>query len=307
MLGCQIKESTHHPLIITEHGIYWREVEAGATELECGFQLASMEQDSFNLQPLRHHWTITFQEMARQAYRQANAITTVCRANAQLQIKLDAPAKKCRVIPNSVNVKQLAPAVPRQPAPDGCYQIGFVGRVVSIKDVLTFIKACRLVSAKLPQAQFYIIGPLDHDPEYVARCRQVVSKLGLAQKISFTGEVDTSDWYHHLDVVVLTSISEGQPLVLLEAMAAGTPIVTSDVGGCAELVLGSNTEDRALGASGLLTPVGKPKATASAILELCQNAGRWQQASQAGRSRVRHFYSSQSLCQAYQNLYNQWL
>ncbi len=307
MLGCQIKTTAKRPLILTEHGIYWREVEAGADELECGFQLVPTGQDGLNLQPLRYHWTIKFQEMARQTYQYAEAITTVCQANNQWQTTLGAPAAKCQVIPNSVNWQALAPKSARLPATNGSYRIGFVGRVVSIKDVLTFLAACQQVADELPRSKFYIIGPVDHDPAYVARCRAFVTELGLEQRVAFIGETDPTPWYQKLDIVALTSVSEGQPLVLLEAMAAGVPIIATEVGGCPELILGSTAQDQALGQAGLLTPVGDPRATATAMLKLCRNADLWGQTSQTGQERVRRFYSTERLCRAYHNLYQQWL
>ncbi len=307
MLGCQIKSVSGQPFILTEHGIYWQEIEAGADELECGFRLVPNGQDNVNLQPLRHHWRIKLQDMARQAYQQADAITTVCQANLASQARLDAPLSRTQVIPNSVDWPVFSPKTERQPAPDGIHRIGFVGRVVTIKDVVTFIKACSLVADKLPQAEFYIIGPLDQDPAYVEQCRELAAELGLTGRLTFTGETDPLPWYHRLDVVTLTSLSEGQPLVLLEAMAAGVPLIATGVGGCPELILGTTPEDQALGSSGLLTPTESPEVTAAAIYSLCLNQEQWQEASAVGRARVRRFYSTEQLCQAYRSLYRKWL
>ncbi|MFQ5595367.1 MAG: GT4 family glycosyltransferase PelF [Anaerolineae bacterium] len=303
LLGCQVKQALGRPLILTEHGIYWREVQAGAYELECGFQIAPIGQDGIGLQALRDHWRVALQDAARQAYAQADVITTVCQANARLQFALGAPPLRCHVIPNAVDWPALAPKEPRVPVGDGAYRIGFIGRVVSIKDVATFLEACQLVASALPGAEFYVIGPLDHDPAYATRCRQRAADLGLGDQVTFTGETDPGPWYRRLDVVVLTSLSEGQPLVLLEAMAAGVPVVATAVGGCPELVLGATRPDQALGPAGILTPVRDPGATARAILALCRDVGRWRQASRAGQERVRRYYSLDQLRAAYRMLY----
>ncbi|MFQ5342504.1 MAG: GT4 family glycosyltransferase PelF [Anaerolineae bacterium] len=303
LLGCQVKQALGRPLILTEHGIYWREVQAGAYELECGFQIAPIGQDGIGLQALRDHWRVALQDAARQAYAQADIITTVCQANARLQFALGASPSRCHVIHNGVDWPALAPKESRRPASDGVYRIGFVGRVVSIKDVATFLTACQLVADALPGAEFYIVGPLDHDPAYAARCRGLATNLGLGDQVTFTGETDPVLWYRRLDVVVLTSLSEGQPLVLLEAMAAGVPVVATAVGGCPELVLGATQSDQALGPAGILTPVRDPGATARAILALCRDVGRWRQASRAGQERVRRYYSLDQLRAAYRMLY----
>ena len=303
LVGCQVKAATGKPLILTEHGIYWREAEAGAGELECGFRIVPNGADGVQFEALRHHWTTTLQALARRAYRTADLITTVCEANRCWQLALGAPPARCRVVPNGVGWQMLAPERPRTPAHDGVYRIGFVGRVVPLKDVITFLHACRRVADALPQTRFYVIGPLDHDPAYASRCQALATELGLSAQVTFTGETDAQPWYRRLDVVVLTSLSEGQPLALLEAMAAGTPVVATAVGGCPELVLGTTPEDRALGAAGLLTSVGNPSATAKAILTLCRDPERWQRASQAGQARVRRFYDLQRMCETYRTLY----
>ncbi|MFQ5854656.1 MAG: GT4 family glycosyltransferase PelF [Anaerolineae bacterium] len=307
LLGCQVKTALGRPLLLTEHGIYWREAQAGADELECGFRVVPAGQTGIDLRPLRDHWTMALQDLAREAYYRADAITTVCQANARLQAALGAPSSRCHVIHNGVDWRALAPGEIRSPATDGVQRIGFVGRVVTIKDVTTFLAACRLVAGELPGVEFYVIGPTDHDPAYAAHCQALVAELGLEEHVTFTGETDPLSWYRRLDVVVLTSLSEGQPLVLLEAMAAGVPVVATVVGGCPELVQGTTAPDRALGTAGLLTPVGDPRATARAVLALCQDVDRWHQASRAGQERVRRFYSTDQLCEAYRALYERWL
>jgi glycosyltransferase involved in cell wall biosynthesis len=164
--------------------------------------------------------------------------------------------------------------------------------VVPIKDVLTFLRACRLVLDAAPGATFVVAGPLDHDPDYVTRCLDERDRLGLAEAVSFPGTVDAPALAATLDVVVLTSRSEGAPLALLEAMAAGTPVVSTDVGGCAEVV----------GDGGLLTPVGDPAATAAAILALTGDARRWRTTSRAARAAVTR-WSPAALVSSYRELY----
>jgi len=78
---------------------------------------------------------------------------------------------------------------------------------------------------------------------------------------------DVKKYYSQIDVLVLTSLSEGQPLVILEGNCAGVPVVATDVGACRELLMGVSPEDQALGASGLITPVTSPQKTAAAIIQ----------------------------------------
>src|SRR5207249_8569234 len=106
--------------------------------------------------------------------------------------------------------------------------------------------------------EFAVIGPTDHEPGYVERCRRLATELEIGDRVTFTGETDPAPWYGRLDAVALTSVSEAQPLALLEAMAAGRPVVATAVGGCPELVADA----------GLIVPPRNPTATAHALLRL---------------------------------------
>ncbi len=305
LLGCQVKEKAGRPLILTEHGIYWNEIEQGASEIECGFKIINGDEDEINLVALRQHWTATFKQLAGLVYRAADEIVTVCQANQRLQLANGAEKSKCRIIPNGVDWRAFSDRQPdlEWPHPG----IGFVGRVVPIKDVETFICACRLVADEYPAGRFYVIGPTAHDEDYYRKCLQLAESYALHERLTFSGALAPQECYRSLDVVVLTSLSEGQPLVALEAMSAGLPLVVTDVGGCAELMEGGSEEDAALGPAGLVTPPQDAEATAQAILMLCRDEVLARQMGQTGRERVRRFYGQERCLEEYRRLYNRYL
>jgi glycosyltransferase involved in cell wall biosynthesis len=121
--------------------------------------------------------------------------------------------------------------------------------------------------------------------------------------VEFTGKVDARRYYEALDVSVLTSLSEGQPLAVLEAMACGIPVVATDVGSCRELLEGRTPEDRALGPAGLVTRVADPEDTARAILRLARDPELRRAMGEAGRRRVRAYYRLDQVREAYLELY----
>lgn len=108
-------------------------------------------------------------------------------------------------------------------------------------------------------------------------------------------------------VVVLSSISEALPLVILEAQAAGVPVVSTDVGSCRQLIDGLGPEDQALGSCGRVVGIANPEALADACLELLASPGQWQAASAAGIARVERYYSDRLLFERYRQVYDRAL
>jgi glycosyltransferase involved in cell wall biosynthesis len=144
----------------------------------------------------------------------------------------------------------------------------------------------------------YIMGPTEEDEEYYQECLELTRLLRLEDKVVYTGKVTVEDYYPELDLLVLTSISEAQPLVVMEANCAGIPAVCSDVGSCRELL-----EGRTLGASGIVTPVADPSATAEAIAKIAGDPELWRTMSQSARRRMKTFYREEDLNQRYLDIY----
>ena len=260
--------------ILSEHGLAWHEARLGILGDGCQSGPNNAARDGARVSA-----------QARDAYARAFAVTSVCSWNARKQQGLGATG--VRVISNSAASAAATTEGRDLSAP----LVGFVGRVVPIKDVETFLRACRLVADALPAARFVVVGPLDHDQPYAERCRAQAHALGL--DVEFTGETDPSSWYPRLDALVLTSRSEAQPLVALEAMAAGVPVVATSVGGCPELLEGC----------GLVTPVGDPAATSAAILRILQAPGLHARLAGAGRARALRDHAPDRMLASFAQLY----
>lgn len=291
------------PLVTTEHGLYTREraMEIWDAEWIPGEEQAHARRAG---NPFKEWWNRMFQAMELLTYAHSDCLITLFEENRRYQVSHGAPAERTRVIPNGVDPAAFDRVRARR-RPSDRLRVGLVGRVVPIKDIKTFINACGLALEALGRdaVEFSIIGPSDEDEAYAAQCREMVGLLGHADAIRFTGKVDTREWYERLDVVVLTSLSEGQPLTVLEAMACEIPVVATDVGACRELLEGRTEEDRALGAAGVVTPLTDPAATAEAVLELARDPRRRQAMGQAGRRRVERFYRLDQVRSAYLDLY----
>jgi polysaccharide biosynthesis protein PelF len=209
--------------LLTEHGLYHkeREIEIRKAAFVRGYQ--------------RDLWTRLYSRIAKLCYENADLCTSLFEENRRYQLELGAPHDRTLVIPNGIDVERYAVArSPRQ----GEFHVGFVGRIVPIKDVKTFLVAAKLLLDRVPEALFHLVGPDDEDPEYAAECRRMAADLKIEDRVEFVGRADVRKYYEFLDVVVLTSIREAQPLVILEAWAAGIPCVSTDVGNVSELLEG---------------------------------------------------------------------
>lgn len=301
LLGAVAKASGGGKFFLTEHGIYTHE---RALEISQAHWIYEQEKYNFRAESelsfFKKWWIAIFKVMSHLSYRYADRIFTLYEGNRFRQILEGADAGKISVIPNGIDLAfYLALKRERRASP----QIGFVGRVVPIKDVKTFLLAAKRVIEKMPDAEFLILGPTDEEEDYYEECRSLTETHGLERRVRFTGRVDLKDYYKFMDLVVLTSVSEAQPYVILEANLAGIPVVATDVGACREMLEGNSPEDHALGPSGLITQVANPRETAEAILKLLNDAPLYEAMAIAGRERVKRYYDQDDLLSRYLNIY----
>jgi glycosyltransferase involved in cell wall biosynthesis len=260
------------------------------------------QRDVSELPYFRQMWIRFFEWLGRICYEAADPIVSLYEANRQRQISDGADAARTFCIPNGISLARFAPL--RAQRTDAIPPVlCLIGRVVPIKDVKTFIRAMRRVVNQMPEAEGWIAGPEDEDRAYAEECRNLVASLGLANRIRFLGFQRVEDILPKVGLVVLSSISEALPLVILEGYAAGVPTLSTDVGSCRQLVDGLDDEDRALGSSGRVVRIADPEALADAALELLQSPASWRQASAAGIARVERYYRDDLMFQRYRAVY----
>lgn len=171
--------------------------------------------------------------------------------------------------------------------------IGIIARLAPIKDHATFLEAASELRKSHPDIRFLIVG----DGERRSHLEQQAHALGLSDCIHFVGwQRDLEPIYADLDLVVLSSLNEGTPLSLIEAMAAGLPVVATKVGGVPDLV--------ADGKTGLLVPPKDPMAMSRAVDTLLGDANRRRQMGRMGRDAVYPLYSNAALIDRMHRLYS---
>jgi glycosyltransferase involved in cell wall biosynthesis len=162
-----------------------------------------------------------------------------------------------------------------------------------MKGIEYFLAAAALVSQRFPDVRFVIAGDGNNRREL----EEYAATLGLASKALFTGfRTDLAKILPEAAVSVLPSLSEGLSNSLLESMAAGVPVVATNVGGNPEIV-----ED---GISGLLVPPRDSEALATAMIRVLTDTGLAARFGLAGRNRVREMFSMQRSVDSVERLYN---
>jgi polysaccharide biosynthesis protein PelF len=302
LLAARAGLETGRPALLTEHGIYTNE---RRIELLMADWLADTVDKGHALDDprldLRDLWIRSFEAYARTCYEGCTDVVTLYEDNQRAQRILGAPEQRLSVIANGIDVGKFGrvPLVADTERPTMC----LIGRVVPIKDVKSFITAASLLKQRIPDLRALILGPTDEDEVYNAECVALVETLGCGDCVEFTGTVNILDYMPKVHVAVLTSLSESQPLVILEAGAAGIPFVATNVGSCREIIEGRADEQPPLGPGGIVCDLVSPSQIADAVGLLLLDKAKRRAYGEALRARVRQTYTSQQAVDAYQGLY----
>lgn len=287
VLGSMASQLFHKPFILTEHGIYTRE----------------REEEILRTQWVPPHfkdlWINMFYMFTRCAYLNADYVTSLFHRASLIQQEIGCPREKCSVIPNGVNYNRFASIPVKEP--DGWVDVGAVVRIVPIKDIKTMLYAFSLVCAEASRVRLHIMGTTDEDEEYFAECLQLKEELGL-DRVIFTGRVNVTEYMRKIDFTLLTSLSEGQPLAVLESFAASRPAITTNVGCCCELLAGVDDD---FGEAGICTPVMHQSALSEAILKLAGSRSLRLRMGEAGRRRVEALYRHEDMLKRYDALFHE--
>jgi glycosyltransferase involved in cell wall biosynthesis len=291
------------PYILTEHGIYTKERKidliSNSSMIEKKLKLFQESAEHNRVQKI---WVNFFEAIGLMSYSSANHIFSLFNVARDTQIGYGAIPEKCKVIPNGVDVAKLESTLPSR-SDEIPKVITLIGRVVSIKDIKTFIRAVRITANEIPEIEAWIVGPDNEEEGYAKECRELISILDLEETIKFLGFQNIMEILPKSGLQTLTSISEGMPLVVLEGFAAGVPCVSTDVGSCRELIYGKSEEDKAIGKAGRICSIAKPKELAEAYIELFSNDALWYEAQKSALERVKKYYTQEDFLLEYQRVY----
>ncbi|MCI2238158.1 DUF3492 domain-containing protein [Paenibacillus sp. TRM 82003] len=260
------------PVVLSEHGVYVRE--NYLTAVRSGADAAA-----------RFVPTRLARGLTRLAYAVSDVVTPVAAANAAWEEGLGVRPGRILVIPNGV------PA-PGEPAPaPRTRTVVSVGRLDPLKDVPTMLRVAAAVRRRVPDARFLHYGPVPRGQEgYAQACSDLCTALGLGEGFRFMGPTkDPTGVVRDADVVLMTSISEGFPMAVLEALSQARPVVTTLVGGVLDAMRGA----------GVTAPPGDVHGLADAVSALLLDPPFAELLGRRGHARVTRLFGQERCLDGY--------
>ncbi len=288
VLGSMAKHFYGSRLLISEHGIYTREREEELLK-------AAWVKGVY-----KNIWIDQFKKMSRLAYRDAEIVTCLFGQAKKLQTELGCPPEKIWITPNGIDVDGFAAVQGKLPEDEDMINIGAVLRVTPIKDVKTMIRAFSFAKQKDRRLKLWIMGPMEEEEDYARECVELVESLNVSDVV-FTGRINTKDYIGRMDVTILTSISEGQPLTILESYAAHVPVIATDVGNCKGLIFGEEGDD--FGEAGILTHIMNVEEIADAMVRIAEDRELRLTMGENGYRRADRFYRLEDMKKKYAEIY----
>ncbi|SCF19319.1 Glycosyltransferase involved in cell wall bisynthesis [Micromonospora matsumotoense] len=266
------------PLVLSEHGIYLRER-----------YISYLHDDAPH--PVRVLVLSFFRSLAGAAYLITGALAPHSQYNRRWQLHNGADPERMWTMYNGVDPDEFPPAAGEPDVPT----ISFMGRIDPLKDLHTLIRAFALVREEIPNARLRIFGGTPAaNKVYHESCAALIDELGLTGHAVLEGRVGSAvEAYHAGSLVALTSISEGFPYTVVEAMACGRPTVCTNVGGVAE----------AVGDTGFVVAPRDVPAIAAACVRMLNDRELRLRLGAAARDRVLERFTLQRSLQAYRDIY----
>jgi len=316
LLGAAGARQNGGKFLLTEHNLYVRDTVNFLLDRSMDLPLTDRDWREFDVPPTERAWMAWWIEMAHLCYPSAEVVTYLYPDAITEAVELGAPIQKSTVVPNGmklhefdgIHAQRQRDMVEIASTPDRTWRLAYIARVVPIKGLLDLISTVALLVGR-GGVDFHldVLGPTEHDPDYYEACLEKTRQLGLEGHITFRGTVAVREVLGQFDLLVLPSYNEGQPIVVLEAMTAGIPVVGTEVGGMAQLITDTLTtpEGQHWEPCGRLVAPGDPEVMAETLESVMGDAEAYARYSEQARGRVVNFFQIDDVMRAYHELYTE--
>lgn len=270
--------------LLSEHGIYLREA----------YLAEHATRGSLFLKLLKLGFA---RRMTEIAYAEADTVAPCCDYNHRWERRIGVAPERIRTAYYGIDPETLKPPE-RTRAPSATPVVAWAGRIDPLKDVETLLRAAAVVVAARPEIRFRLYGSAPPGNEaYLERCLALHMELGLGDAVTFEGYVSgMGEAFTGADLVVLSSISEGFPYSILEAMLCGKPVIATAVGGIREQVVPS---------CGRLVRPRDPEALGAAVLGILEDMEACELLGRASRERAASLFTLEQFRATHRELYHQ--
>lgn len=298
--------------LLTEHNLYVRDTINERIGRSMALPVTRSDWVSADVSVQDRAWMAWLTEMTTVAYHAADELTYLYPEALEEAAQLGAPVWRARVVPNGINLDAFDSARQRQLErdqlrlrPEHVWELAYVARIVQVKGLHDLLDALSLVVQRGWRSfKLRVMGHADEKPEYLDACKRHVAALGIGDYISFVGPQNLKEAFGGVDLVVLPSHNEGQPLAVLEAMTAGLPTVGTRVGAMEQLLRDPLLRSgREVGPCGLVVQPHAHQEMADAILTVVNDTEMYQTFRSNAYERVRHAFQLPDAMQSYGQLY----
>ncbi|SDT52303.1 hypothetical protein SAMN04489743_3373 [Pseudarthrobacter equi] len=315
LLGAAAARDHDTAFLLTEHNLYVRDTVNTLLDRNMALSITSEDYRTFDVTAEQRAWMAWWTEMGRFCYPSARLITYLYPSAITEAARLGTDIDKSVVVPNGMVIeefdekyraRQRALATMEKEGSNYVWHLVYIARVVPIKGLLDLLSSLEILRDRgYPNIHLDVLGPTEHVPEYYEACLAKIEALGLTDHVTIHGTVHVRDMLDQFDLLVLPSYNEGQPIVILEAMAAGIPTVGSDVGGVAQQIADNliTPDGRTIGPCGETVTPGDVHQMADGIQAVIGNLDGYAAYAANARLRVQELFQMHEVMSSYNQIY----
>lgn len=315
LLGAAAARDHDTSFLLTEHNLYVRDTVNTLLDRNMALSITEEDYRTFDVTAEQRAWMAWWTEMGRFCYPSARLITYLYPSAITEAARLGSDIDKSVVVPNGMVIaefddkyraRQQVVEQLKQDSSDHVWHLVYIARVVPIKGLLDLLSSMDILRDRgYRNLHLDVLGPTEHVPEYYEACLAKIDSLGLNDKVTIHGTVNVREVLDQFDLLVLPSYNEGQPIVILEAMAAGIPTVGSDVGGVAQQIADDflTTDGRTIGPCGETVTPGDVVQMADGIQAVIGNIDAYANYAANARTRVQELFQMHEVMSSYNQIY----